>query len=85
MATLTIRNFPDAQRDALKARAAKSNRSMEAEVKEILGAALSKDRDESDFITTWLRRAQEWGAQPGEELVIPERPRDDWRETVTFE
>ncbi|MEM7303540.1 MAG: Arc family DNA-binding protein [Pseudomonadota bacterium] len=41
MATLTIRNLDDSVRDQLRVRAAKNGRSMEAEVREILGNALS--------------------------------------------
>jgi plasmid stability protein len=36
MATLTIRNLPDETRDALRVRAARHGRSMEAEVRQVL-------------------------------------------------
>ncbi len=40
MATLTIRNLPDDVRDALRVRAAKHGRSMEAEVREMLATMI---------------------------------------------
>lgn len=40
MATLTIRNVPDEVRDALRVRAAKNGRSMEAELQAMLKASL---------------------------------------------
>lgn len=39
MATLTIRNLDDSLVEALKVRAARNNRSLEAEAREILGDA----------------------------------------------
>lgn len=45
MATLTIRNLPDPVRDALRRRAAVHNRSMEAEAREVLSAAVGLERD----------------------------------------
>ncbi len=44
MAVLTVRNVPDEVHRALRARAAEHGRSAEAEVREILGAALIPDR-----------------------------------------
>lgn len=41
MAAITIRNLPDETHRALKARAAANNRSTEAEVREILTAAVT--------------------------------------------
>lgn len=40
MAAVTIRNLPDETHRALKARAARNGRSTEAEIREILGAAV---------------------------------------------
>ncbi|MFT4189190.1 MAG: Arc family DNA-binding protein [Aeromicrobium sp.] len=51
MATLTIRNLPEETRRALKERAARSNRSMEAEVRDILQEAVSS---RSSWVTEWL-------------------------------
>jgi antitoxin FitA len=55
MATLTIRNLPEETRRALKARAASHNRSMEAEVRDILTAALQPD---TDAVGDWLEAAE---------------------------
>lgn len=41
MATITIRNLADRTQQALKKRAARNGRSMEAEAREIIGSALS--------------------------------------------
>lgn len=51
MATLTIRNLSEATRHALKERAAHNNRSMEAEVRDILDAAIGAD---TDFVSAWI-------------------------------
>jgi plasmid stability protein len=42
MATLTIRNLPDPTQKALKRRAARNGRSMEAEARAIIGAAMQE-------------------------------------------
>lgn len=60
MATLTIRNLPEQTRLALKAQAARNNRSMEAEAREILQAAVVPDRD---FVVNWIRAAQQWAGE----------------------
>jgi plasmid stability protein len=57
MATLTIRSLSESTKRALKARAARNDRSMEAEARDILQAAVSADQD---FITGWLDRAAEF-------------------------
>jgi hypothetical protein len=41
MATITVRDLPDAVRDALKARARRHGRSMEAEARALLSAAVA--------------------------------------------
>lgn len=46
MATLTIRDFDDELKAALRVRAAKHGRSMEAEVRAILRSALTKPSSE---------------------------------------
>lgn len=55
MATLTIKNVPEATRRALKARAAAHNRSMEAEVRATLEDAVATH---ADFIMGWLAAAE---------------------------
>lgn len=67
MATLTIRNLPEKTRRALKARAAHNNRSMEAEVRDILEAAVGR---EPDFVGAWLAAADELR---GDDFEVPAR------------
>ncbi|HEY1710842.1 MAG TPA: hypothetical protein VGG10_21435 [Rhizomicrobium sp.] len=47
MATLTIRNLPDPTQRALKRRAARNGRSMEAEARAIIGAAMQESEQKS--------------------------------------
>lgn len=71
MATITVRNLDDEVQRRLKRRAARHDRSMEAEARAILSAAVL----EGDFVRTWLEAAR---ALRGEDLSLPERstPRD---------
>jgi plasmid stability protein len=48
MATLTIRNVDAGVKERLRVRAARHGRSMEAEVRSILSAAVAGDRDERE-------------------------------------
>lgn len=66
MATLTIRNLSDDVRQALRERAAKNNRSMEAEVRSILEAAALPA---PGFIRRWVEN----GAALRGEFEPPER------------
>lgn len=50
MATITVRNLDDEVQRRLKERAAANNRSMEAEVREVLAAAVRVDT----FMGDWL-------------------------------
>ena len=49
MPTLTIRNIPLRTHEALKARAARSGRSMEAEARRIIGASVEAAPDDESF------------------------------------
>ncbi len=71
MATITVRNLDAEVQRRLKRRAARHQRSMEAEARAILSAAVL----EGDFVQTWLAVARDLR---GEELPLPERttPRD---------
>jgi plasmid stability protein len=66
MATITVRNLPTDVQRKLKRRAAEHNRSMEAEARAILGAAVAED----GFGTAWL---QATAAFRGGALDVPER------------
>lgn len=48
MATLTIRNVEATVKERLRVRAARHGRSMEAEVRSILSAAVAADRDQPE-------------------------------------
>lgn len=66
MATITVRNLDDEVQRRLKRRAARHDRSMEAEARAILSAAVL----EGDLVRTWLEVARELR---GEGLDLPER------------
>ncbi|RNL80823.1 FitA-like ribbon-helix-helix domain-containing protein [Nocardioides marmorisolisilvae] len=70
MGTITVRNLdPEVQR-LLKQRAAAHDRSMEAEVREILAAAVRT----SSFAADWIASADEFRAEfVGVDLELPER------------
>jgi plasmid stability protein len=67
MATLTVRNVPEETHHALRRRAAQHNRSMEAEARAILEAAVEVPRN---FIEDWLDSAADLRGEP---LKLPER------------
>jgi plasmid stability protein len=71
MATMTIRNIDDQRKARLRLRAARHNRSMEAEARDILRAALSVETARSTPLASVIRaRIDPLG---GIELEIPER------------
>lgn len=59
MRSITTRNVPDRTYRALRERAARHGRSMEAEVRAILDAAV-----EPDFVTSWLHTAEDLRGDP---------------------
>jgi antitoxin FitA len=71
MATLTIRDFDDDLKTALRVRAAEHGRSMEAEVREILRAALS--RPSSSAIGMGTRIRQRFSSGNDVEIELPDR------------
>lgn len=71
MATMTIRNIDDQLKRRLRLQAAKHNRSMEEEARDILRAALSLENDQSTPLVAGIRsRIEPLG---GIDLEIPER------------
>lgn len=70
MAALTIRNVDDSLRDRLRVRAARHGRSMEAEVRAILQAALAEDGAPAALGTRIHQRFLRVG---GVEIDMPER------------
>ena len=72
MATLTIRNLDPAVKDRLRVRAAGHGHSMEAEVRQILQAAVSADRPRTG--REFYRRIRDrFEALGGIDLEIPPR------------
>ena len=66
MSAITVRNLDESITQRLKLRAAQHNRSMEAEVRAILTAAVGAD----GLVAEWLALAKSAG---GVELDLPER------------
>jgi len=77
---LTIRNIDDELKDRLRVRAAQHGRSMEAEVREILSAAL--EEDEIPLGTAIRARFADIG---GVELELPDRKQHPIRDRNLFE
>ncbi|HWS94430.1 MAG TPA: plasmid stabilization protein [Mycobacterium sp.] len=71
MATLTIRDFDDELKAALRVRAAMHGRSMEAEVREILRAALTGRSPSVVGMGTRIR--QRFSASEKVEIELPDR------------
>jgi plasmid stability protein len=79
MATLTIRKVDDEIKEKLRVQAARNGRSMEAEVREILAAALESPVPEKG-LGTWLHE-QFMAAGFGDvELELPKR--EPWTPSV---
>ena len=66
MATITVRDLPDDVQRRLKQRAVANDRSMEAEARAILSAAVAV----RGFGTAWLELAANYR---GDELLLPPR------------
>jgi antitoxin FitA len=70
MATLTVRDFDDDLKAALRVRAAEHGRSMESEVREILRAALERPANGPGMGT---RIRQRFSGIRGADLDLPDR------------
>ncbi|MFN8121974.1 MAG: Arc family DNA-binding protein [Thermoleophilia bacterium] len=70
MASLSIRDLDDDVRDRLRLRAARHGRSMEAEVRAILVAAVEEDRPARGLVGTLRDRIV---AEGGVDLPLPPR------------
>ena len=70
MAAASIRDLDDDVKDRLRVRAARNGRSMEAEIREILTAAVTDPDTSRGWFTELLDRFGEIG---GVELDLPER------------
>jgi antitoxin FitA len=70
MSAVSIRNLDDRVKDRLRVRAARHGRSMEAEMRAILTAAVSEPRQDDGLFGTLLSRFSELG---GVDLDLPAR------------
>jgi plasmid stability protein len=81
MANLTIRNLDGSVKAKLRVRAAQHGRSMEEEVRTILGAAVDDAPSQTEGLGTAIRRR--FAPLGGMELEIP--PREKMREPPSFD
>lgn len=70
MAAISVRDLDDGVRERLRVCAAQHGRSMEAEIREILTAAVSEPASQTDLFTTLL---DHFGAVGGIDLPVPPR------------
>lgn len=70
MAAISVRDLDDGVRERLRIRAAQNGRSMEAEIREILTAAVTPAGNREDLFTALLARFSDLG---GVDLVLPAR------------
>lgn len=70
MASITIRNLDERVKTGLRVRAAEHGRSMEEEVRRILGAAVEADAAPADLVASIRARVEPLG---GIELSLPTR------------
>ena len=70
MAALSIRDLDDDVRDRLRIRAARNGRSMEAEIRAILTAAVAERDEEENLVAALVARVAAVG---GVELDVPPR------------
>ena len=80
MANITIRNLDDEVRTRLRVRAAGNGRSMEEEVRQILGKAVWREEDDRDLASII---SSHFGPTHGVDLELP--PRGTGREPPAFE
>lgn len=70
MAAISVRDLDDDVRERLRVRAARHGRSMEAEIREILTAAVTDTEPPAELFATLLERFGELG---GVDLSLPPR------------
>lgn len=70
MAAISVRDLDDDVRERLRVRAAGNGRSMEAEIRDILTAAVREPEPDADLFTTLLDRFGDLG---GVDVPIPAR------------
>jgi plasmid stability protein len=84
MASLLIRNFDDALRDRLKARARANHRSLEEEARETLRLAVARDAasPKSESLLSIVTRI--FGPEGGVDLDLPPRDAGGGRPPIDF-
>ena len=82
MASLTVRGIPETEKEALRVRAAKNGRSMEAELRCVIHEAVKSDIDNED---TGLAAAIRRRFAPYGGVDLPERPPVTPRPPLSFE
>ncbi|WP_088287002.1 Arc family DNA-binding protein [Kineosporia sp. A_224] len=82
MATVSIRDLDDGVRDRLRVRAARNGRSMEAEMREILTAAVTETDGEPEYDNPFTMLIDVFHDLGGVHLEIP--PRTDMPRPVDF-
>ncbi len=76
MSQLLVRNLPVSAKEALRLRAARNHRSMEAEARQILVDAVAADQP--DPVLSWLEHAAAFRAEQGG-VDLPVAPRSPSR------
>lgn len=79
MATLTVRGIPETEKEALRVRAAKNGRSMEAEVRAIIHEAVNRNETSDNLYAAIRKQVEPFGG-----IEIPENPDKPAREPPTF-
>lgn len=80
MATLTVRGVPDEEKEALRVRAARNGRSMEAELRNLIHEAVSEQVEPEEDLYTAIRRCVE----PFGGVELPAHPDEPAREPPDF-
>jgi plasmid stability protein len=84
MASLLIRNFDDALRDRLKARARTNHRSLEEEARETLRLAVARDAASTKSESLLAIATRIFGPERGVDLDLPPRDAGEGRPPVDF-
>jgi len=80
MATLTVRGIPETEKEALRLRAAKNGRSMEAEVRAIIHEAVNRNESSNNLYEAIRKRVEPFGG-----VDLAEHPDEPAREPPKFD
>ncbi len=81
MATVTVRGIPEGEKEALRVRAAKNGRSMEAELRSIIHEAVASDQGPDENLYAAIRRR----VAPFGGVDLPEHPDEPVGDPPRFE